>query len=226
MRNIIQWYKQQDDIIKALLAGIASGIFLLFVRIIISREITYLFLVWNLFLACVPFFISSFIKTRSEYHTLKTRSFVAVFVWLVFFPNAPYILTDFFHLYERSHVPLWLDLLVISFFAWNGLLIGFLSLKDMQQIISKKWGIKTGWLFALSVLILGSFGVYIGRYLRYNSWDIILNPFFLMNDMAQIIFQPHKNKAAFGMTIGMSVFLSTTYYTFKMMLHSPRRAAL
>jgi len=135
-----------------------------------------------------------------------------VFIWLIFFPNAPYIVTDFFHLQQREGIPLWLDLIILAMFSWNGLIIGFLSLKDMQQIITANYGKRYGWTFSIFVLLLGSFGIYIGRYLRYNSWDVFIAPYSLTGDIIKILLHPAQHKSAFGMTIGFSIFLMTSYY--------------
>lgn len=206
---------QQDELIRSLLISSVSGMILLFARVIYTGDFTYLFLIWNLFLAYVPFFISNYISRNSKAQTISFKGISILFAWLMFFPNAPYIFTDFFHLYQRPNIPLWYDLIILSIFAWNGLLIGFVSLRDIQNIISVKFGLKSGWYFAITVLILGSFGVYLGRYLRYNSWDVVTTPIYLTLDLIDIFIKPENNKAAFGMTIGMSVFLITTYYTFK-----------
>ncbi len=183
-------------------------------RALYSRETTFLILIWNLFLAYIPFFISSLIKIRTGSQKSGSPTFVAVVVWFIFFPNAPYILTDFFHLYQREGIPLWFDLVILALFAWNGMIIGFLSLKDMQQMVELKYSRKFGWLFVLVVLIAGSFGVYMGRFLRYNSWDVVVIPTCLARDMTGIVLSPVQHKNAFGMTAGMALFLITSYYTF------------
>jgi uncharacterized membrane protein len=143
-----------------------------------------------------------------------------VFIWLIFFPNAPYIVTDFFHLHQREGIPLWFDLLILAMFAWNGLIIGFLSLKDMHQMIAFNYGKKYGWVFTILVLLLSSFGIYIGRYLRYNSWDVFIAPYSLSGDIIKILIHPAQYKSAFGMTIGFSIFLMTSYFNFSMLSDS------
>ncbi len=211
---VFQKICQQDKLLSSLFISIVAAICLLMARVIYSRQFTFLFLIWNLFLATIPFFLSRTMKNNLRLQKPGLLSLSIAFTWLIFFPNAPYILTDFFHLYQRDGVPLWLDLVIISLFAWNGLIIGFLSLKDMQQMIAARYGKKFGWIFTLLVLLLGSFGIYIGRYLRYNSWDVLIAPHSLTGDILQIILHPYRYKDAFGMTIGLAVFLTTSYFNF------------
>lgn len=172
----------------------------------------YRYLVWNLFLAAIPFAISSALQTRAE----RLSTFVlasSATIWLLFFPNAPYILTDFFHLSDNRAVPGWYDLMVILSFAWNGLVLGFVSLQDMQVVIAKRWGSILSWGFAFVSLGLGSFGVYIGRYLRWNSWDVLANPFSLAYDILPRILNPLAHPGTWGMTLVFAIFLTLCYLT-------------
>ncbi|VBB45850.1 conserved membrane hypothetical protein [uncultured Paludibacter sp.] len=186
-------------------------------RFIYSDSKLFLFLNWNLFLAFLPWFLTSIAIIYPNLQ--KKRFFVAVLllVWLLFFPNAPYILTDLFHLRLYTSVPIWFDLILILSFAWGGLLFGFLSLWDIENILSKfinkKWIIASVSVF---LLFLGSFGIYIGRYLRWNSWDIITEPFKLIYDIGDRIVNPFSHPRTWGMTIFMGIFLNILYWSFKM----------
>jgi uncharacterized membrane protein len=102
---------------------------------------------------------------------------VAAVLWLIFFPNAPYILTDFQHLANRTkELPIWYDVMMLIWFAFTGLLLGMVSLFLMQEIIRREFGRWIGWAFVALVAGLSSAGVYMGRFLRWNSWDILYNP--------------------------------------------------
>src|SRR5688572_33132958 len=138
----------------------------------------YAFLIWNLFLAWIPFMISYF----THIMTLDRRWIyivipIAAFLWLIFFPNAPYILTDFQHLANTSgELPVWYDVMMLIWFAFTGLLLGMVSLFLMQEIMRREFGRWAGWAFVVCVAGLTSAGVYMGRFLRWNSWDILRNP--------------------------------------------------
>jgi uncharacterized membrane protein len=102
---------------------------------------------------------------------------IAAFVWLIFFPNAPYILTDFQHLARfRENVPAWFDVMMLIWFSFTGLLLGVVSLFMMQELIRREFGRWFGWGFVFIVACLSSVGIYMGRFLRWNSWDILQNP--------------------------------------------------
>ena len=97
--------------------------------------------------------------------------------WLLFFPNAPYIFTDLIHLtrpFLSNHY--WVDLLLILICAVTGLVLGFVSLYRMQSIATQVFGRVIGWLFVAAAAGLSSVGVFLGRFLRFNSWDIFLRP--------------------------------------------------
>jgi uncharacterized membrane protein len=143
-----------------------------------SGTVHYAFLVWNLFLAWIPFMIAYFTYTL----TLNRRQVyvvipIAAFFWLLFFPNAPYILTDFQHLAGNwRDLPVWYDVMMLIWFSFTGLLLGMTSLFLMQEIVRRAFGRWWGWGFVAIVAALSGAGVYIGRFLRWNSWDIFSNP--------------------------------------------------
>lgn len=186
-------------------------------RFVYTDTKTFLFLSWNLFLAFLPWLFTSMVILKPKLQKRKIIIGIMLVVWLLFFPNAPYILTDLFHLRLKTSMPIWFDLVLILSFAWTGLLFGFLSLWDIENILNKfiprKWIIS-----ALSVflLFLGSFGIYIGRYLRWNSWDIISEPFNLMYDIGDRIINPFSHPRTWGMTVFMGIFLNILYWSFRL----------
>ncbi len=123
-------------------------------------------------------------------------------VWLPFLPNAPYIVTDLLHLNNSNHHLMWLDVLVITSFAFNGLVLFFLSMRDMEQLLKRH--LKPSKVSFLFVAIFGltAFGIYLGRFLRYNSWEILNNPLALFTDMFNIIIQPNIDAWIFTLTFG------------------------
>lgn len=179
----------------------------------------FLFLNWNLFLACIPWLLTSFATITPKIAKNNIVLAALLFVWLVFFPNAPYILTDLFHLRLKSTMPVWFDLLLILSFAWAGLLFGFLSLWDIEQLIKNKTKdkISSFWLTSMTVffLFLSGFGIYMGRYLRWNTWDIIHKPSALFYDISLRFTNPTEHPRTWGMTILMGIFLNILYFSFR-----------
>ncbi|BEV05792.1 DUF1361 domain-containing protein [Chryseobacterium gambrini] len=182
-------------------------------RYYISETKVFLFLNWNLFLAWIPFFISSFLlifKIRS-----KLSLIVAIAVWIIFFPNSPYILTDLFHLRSRNAIPIWYDLVVILSYAWTGLFCGFVSLLDIEKLLSDYFKPRIINILTFSFLLIASFGVYLGRFLRWNSWDVLSNPFGLFNDIAMRIIYPMDYTKTWCVTVLMGIMLNFMYFMMK-----------
>jgi len=167
--------RQRLSLMLVLGASLALSLALITARVFVTHQITFVFLLWNLFLALIPFGISTMLGISAG--PLRGRLLLPVgAVWLLFFPNAPYILTDLFHLEPRSGVPYWYDLGLILSCAWNGLMLGYASLLEMQNLVRRRLGAGLGWAFVMVALVLSSFGIYLGRYLRWNSWDVLTNP--------------------------------------------------
>lgn len=183
-------------------------------RFIYSDTKTFLFLNWNLFLAFIPWALSTLLIIKPAIQKSKILIFLLLFIWILFFPNAPYILTDLFHLRLKLSMPIWFDSILILSFAWTGLLFGFLSLWDIEQILLKTMKKTTVTILSILLLFLGSFGIYIGRYLRWNSWDIITEPFRLAYDVGDRLINPFEHPRAWGMTILMGTFLNILYWSF------------
>ncbi len=175
----------------------------------------YSFLVFNLILAWIPF-----VAAVLAYLTRRNRVafFVimpaCILVWLIFFPNAPYLLTDFQHLaYTDGHAPVWFDVLVLIWFAWTGLLLGIASLYLMQEIISDTFNPIVGWIFAIGVTSLSSVGIYLGRFLRWNSWDLLKDPVPIAKDMVAIVRHPITNLPTYVFTILFTLLFLFIYLT-------------
>jgi uncharacterized membrane protein len=208
-------YFLKSEIQRLLLTSAGFGFSLLLARIVYTGRLSFAFLVWNLFLAFVPYFLSYCITLRPKWIANKWK-FAAVFtIWLLFIPNAFYMLTDLFHLYDSQAVPRWYDLLLIVSFAWNALLLGILSVRHMEKITGARWLYRYDWLFVYPVMFLNALGIYIGRYLRFNTWDLISSPFQLLADMMHMIWRPLLYKDGWGMIVCFSFFLNILYMTIK-----------
>lgn len=161
----------------------------------------FLFLVWNLFLAWIPWFISAFAFPHFSWKKPAKWGFAGI--WLLFLPNAPYILTDLVHLRTRVEVPFWMDLILIISFALTGLLIGLASLKHVWEDAKMIPRIRV-FLFP-AICILSAFGVYLGRYLRWNSWEVVSEPFSLISDLMQWVYHPSLLKEPLAFSVGFGI---------------------
>ncbi|HYV90326.1 MAG TPA: DUF1361 domain-containing protein [Chitinophagales bacterium] len=202
-----------------LIALSAFGCLLLSLRILRTGDLYFLYLPWNLFLAWVPFLLSS----RSYQNCLggkpKLKSVLLWAVWFLFYPNAPYIITDLVHLGFSSAIPKWYDSLLVFSFALTGLLVGLASLYQMHRVIELYFGKITGWIFIITMLLASGFGIYIGRILRWNSWDLFIHTIPLLADVREHFLSP----SAIVMTISFSLFTGIAYLLLFFMMHAPGR---
>ena len=181
--------------------------FLLAGRVWRSHQLTYAFLAWNLFLALIPAVAGALVLTA---RTTAVRWTWAI-VWLLFLPNAPYIVTDFVHLVPRPPIPLWYDVALLLSCAGTGLLLGYSSVADVQDAVTQRFGAATGWLIAIAALLLSGFGVYLGRFLRWNSWDPIANPAELLNRLGGYGLNPLSHPRTVAVTFVYGVCFALGY---------------
>jgi len=170
--------------------SIVFALLLLFLRIQLTDSPFYLFLVWNLFLAGIPFAITQLFKMNSKFRSFKIVGFLAFAAWLLFLPNSPYIITDLVHLHSDRSNLVWLDLFLVFVFAFNGLLLGLLSMLDMFTLIRQHYGNRVAKYTLFKVCILCGYGIYLGRFLRFNSWDITTKPATLFYQIAHSLKEP------------------------------------
>ena len=178
-------------------------------------------LIWNLFLAWIPFMLAYFAHAASwRRATLYLIIPVIAFLWLIFFPNAPYMLTDLQDLSRRAAgAPLWYDVIIVVWASWTGMLLGVISLYLMQDIIIRTFSRTAGWIFVFVISALSSFGIYIGRFVRLNSWDILQNPGETAQEIVGVVIDPSMRLAAF--TILYTIFFLFVFlllYSFSHML--------
>lgn len=151
------------------------------------------FLLWNLFLAWVPYVLALVLVGLDRVRAPGWALAVPGVVWLLFLPNAPYLLTDFIHLGAIPGAPLWFDALLIGAFAATGLLLGLASLLLVHRVVASRRGAGVGWVLAIGSLALSSVGIYLGRFPRFNSWDVLTNPHGLVQVVLGRLADPFGN---------------------------------
>jgi uncharacterized membrane protein len=200
-------------VISIIALAAASGLCIVTVEYRAHRtgDSYYGFLVWNLFLAWLPLLFASaaFARARRRVDAVAGAFLV---LWLLFFPNAPYLLTDFIHLGEsRPALPVWYDALMLSSFAWTALLLGFASLYLVQLVVRRSVGDTWSWLAVTCTLALGSFGVYIGRFVRFNSWDALLHPIRVAHVIHDQLENPFQHPLMLAALAALTAFLLVGY---------------
>jgi uncharacterized membrane protein len=179
---------------------------LILVRFMFTGKYAFLFLVWNLFLAWIPFIISRAFKKMGRAAMWKQA--VVFLVWLLFFPNALYMVTDLIHLEQETSVPKWYDAVLLFSCAAIAMVMAFISLLRLEKYLMDKFNGRVVERLVFFILFLGSFGVYLGRFLRWNSWDIVSNPLGLFFSIGQRFIFPLQHLQTWGITL---VFTSSFY---------------
>lgn len=200
-------------------SGLALSIFL--VRVLVSGTYqVYANLVWNLFLAWIPYLCS--ILVAALHRNLPKQWWwllLPSLVWLAFFPNAPYLVTDFLHLEKRAYIPIWYDILMLASFSWTGIFLAITSLRTMQTMIKDYFGLLISWVFAGFALVLSGLGIYLGRFERWNSWDLLFHPKSILADIAKRIINPFDHVGFFGFTILFTAIMIIIYWMFVSLRH-------
>ena len=191
------------------------------VRIERTGSFYYRFLLGNLFLAFMPLMFSSGLRVADRLRLNWIVSIALLSLWLLFLPNAPYILTDILHLPRANEAPMWYDLALLLSCSGTGLLMGYLSLIDVQTIVARRFSPVIGWLFALTSLVLSGFAIYLGRFLRWNSWDVIVSPSLMFNLVGGLL-HPTSQVRPLSVTLIFGVILVLGYITLRLLFDSSR----
>ncbi len=176
--------------IKVLTIITIINLLVLFIRDLILKNNIFDFLTWNLFLGFLPLFAAWII----DYFDEKLSPFLFLmgsFIWLIFYPNAPYMISDLIHVAEAPD--LIHDTFIIFSFAMLSAFYGFLSLKIMHHLFEKRKGKKIANASIFTALLLSCLGFFMGRILRLNSWDIFTKPLEVIQDVFEHLWPITKN---------------------------------
>ena len=197
---------------KMLAVSLGFTMILLAFRITYAGNLSYIFYVWNLFLAIVPLLVS---RKLQLHESLSRKALLMLATWILFLPNAPYVVTDLFHYRERWPVPKWYDLVLVTSAAWNGLMAGFISVMQVENFILRLMSAKKTRLIIMFVFLLCGYGIYIGRFLRFNSWDVVTDPLALLIVSSRHVLLPFQYLSVWKFTLLFSIMLVIIYYMLK-----------
>jgi uncharacterized membrane protein len=190
-----------------------AGAVLVVLRIAWTGHFTYLFLIWNLILAWLPLVFAVCLCREYQKQGSASRWKLALLagLWLLFLPNAPYIFTDLVHLNNWFRPHYWVDLSLILLFALTGFTLGFLSLYLVQEVVADRFGRAMSWLCVAIAAGLSGFGIYVGRFLRWNSWAVVTHPFGLIRDLGHVALHPLTNYLGVVFPMLFATFLFLAY---------------
>lgn len=167
------------------------------------------FILFNLFLAWIPLILA---LVLADQHPHGRKSWWLVLgTWMLFLPNSPYVLTDVLHLRWVQDAPSWRFTIQILTLAVTGLLLGMVSLQLVHSELRRRWGRSKAWWAVGAAIGLASFGVSVGRFGRWNSWDTITRPKVLMSDIIERVILPQRHPVGSFTALAMAVLLLFTY---------------
>jgi uncharacterized membrane protein len=185
---------------------------LLLYRSVETHHDDYDFLAWNLFLAWVPFIAALTLYDADRRGLPRAMRAALAVTWLLFLPNAPYIVTDLLHVGVLEGAPIWFDALLVSSFAGTGLLLGFGSLLLVQSVVTRSAGATWGWLMLAPALGLCAVGIVLGRVFRFNSWDALVRPGALLRTIAEHATDPTALVGGAALVMALTASLAAGYF--------------
>jgi uncharacterized membrane protein len=225
-----------------LASGTACGMLIL--RALWGGGTGYSGLVWNLFLAWLPYFFALRLAATEPRTSPQWFGAAALAgLWLTFFPNAPYLITDLIHLHPEhathdrpiallagvsrgQQIPIWFDALLVFAFAWTGVLLAFASLDLVRRKVARLAGEGWGWTVASAAIVLCSFGVALGRFERFNSWDVVTHPHVVIPAVLARMANPLGHLRTTVVTVLLTTFLSLGYVTLLALARTQREGKL
>lgn len=205
--------RSKMPLLTALLLSSGLSVTMWVARAAYTRQWSYFSLNWNLVLAWIPLLFALAAWLIIQRSTLLPVVIILLAGWLLFLPNSAYIITDLIHLRARYGAPLWFDALLVFSFAWNGLVVGMTSVWIVQSLVERWFGAVAGWLLAGGALFASAFGIYLGRFLRWNSWDLLTEPKALMNDILPRLLNPLAHPQTLAVTLLLAGMLLMIYVT-------------
>lgn len=211
-------WEKSTGLERMLLLTSVFGMSLFVIRWIVSSQDLFSFLPWNLMLAFIPYYITKKWQQKPQWIESGMKFIYIFLTWLLFIPNSFYIITDLFHLQLSDGMLRWFDLVLIFSFAWSGILLGIVSVSRMTTIVLHRFAIRNELVFLLPLMGMIAWGVFIGRFMRFNSWDILANPFELIGDVGYMLVHPFRHAYSWSMVGCFAVLLLFLYLTMKKMV--------
>jgi len=188
-------------IYKLIYYSVALCLALLVIRILTSDNLQHTFLLWNLVLALIPLVLS---LKFSEHKGRKL--WVLTILWLLFLPNSFYVVTDLIHLNppqvstENLYGPaidysntqtftILFDAIFLFTYALVSFVYGLESIRLFRQKFSKH-SVLSSVYFLILLTFVSSFAIYLGRFSRWNSWDMLVRPWLVVKDSLNLFIHP------------------------------------
>jgi len=184
------------------------------IRVLLTGNTRFSFIISNLVLAWVSLvFAVLLVRGLQKDRWLSSRNILLSVLWLAFLPNTWYVLTDFIHIYPSGEISQLYDIVLISLLVFTGFAIGFASLFLIHRELMLRFSKAKSYAFIEAIVLVASFAIYLGRDLRWNSWDVIANPGLFVN-VSDSILDPFGNPRALNVTLLFFTLISLLYFSF------------
>ena len=205
------------------LTAVSAVMFLL--GAVANRSLQFAYLLWNLFLAWLPLVLTGLLLYLLRKHRWSSRwPFIVTVLWLLLLPNSFYMISDFIHVQDVARANLFYDTVMFTSFIFTGVLLGFGSLYMVHAELRKRMRPRSADVCVAVILFLCSFAIYLGRDLRWNSWDVLTNPAGILFDVSDHLIHPLQGGDMYTITFSFFVLLGALYVAGWQMIQAARRA--
>lgn len=205
-------FSSRERVVASLGGLTAVSVTLYVVGVVTNHSLRFNYLLWNLFLAWVPLLLVALLqRSMRRYLWSSWLPFGLTVLWLIFLPNSFYMISDFVHIQDVARHSLLYDVVMFTAFIFTGSLVGFCSLYTVQTELRKRISFRASCVLTAIILFLCSFAIYMGRDLRWNSWDVLVNPAGILFDVSDHVIHPLQHLDMFSMTLSFFVLLGSLY---------------
>jgi uncharacterized membrane protein len=201
----------KEQLVYPVVLSSLLGVAFFAVRAFWSDSFLHKFLMWNLFLAWIPYVSALWMAAMHKRRARAWQYILPSIVWLLFFPNAAYLVTDLYNLTDMPPVPFWYDIGFFATLAWTGLVLAVAALQIVQRMVKESFGAFWSWLVVFVVVGLNGVGIYLGRFLRWNSWDIVTDPHAVLQDAITPFLHPIAYRQPVAIIVVFSAMLLVVY---------------
>jgi uncharacterized membrane protein len=199
-------------LVRALLISNGVSLLLFCLRVFGAESYRFSFLLWNLFLAAVPLvFAAVLVKSLATSRWFSAKNIILTFLWLGFLPNSFYIVTDLIHVHLTGEINILFDVVMMMSFIFNGFVFGYLSLYAVHRQLLKRMARRRAHGVVAIIFVACSFAIYLGRFMRWNTWDILAHPWGILFDVTDRLVSPLAHPQAFTTTFTFTVLLGSIY---------------
>lgn len=212
LQHKLQITNEMWRILSALAISSSVSVLFLLGRFRAFHSYNYWFMLWNLVLAWLPLvFIWAWLLYIRRNRIWSPLSIILLILWIGFLPNSFYIITDFIHLRQASQTTVLYDVAMLGSFTANGMFLGYVSLALVHMELLRR--IRRDYAHAIVgvVLFLCSLAIYLGRYLRWNTWDVLVNPAGILFSFSEQIGQGFVQTALLSTTVTFFLLLGSIY---------------